>query len=291
MAAIQFDETDWLATMGSADLKDVDYERISRLVYEQCGINLHEGKKELVKARLGKRLREGNFQSFGDYYRYVTTNDGTAELISMIDSLSTNLTFFFREESHFDKLRNIIKLMVKTPSQERLSENLRIWSAGCSTGEEPYSLAMTVCESINGLSGDVKIMATDISTRVLQTAGNGIYGKERLKNVPPAILKKYFQMGSGSCEGQFRIKKIIRDMVQFSRFNLMETPPPNYRFDIIFCRNVMIYFDKGTQEALVSRFYHCLNKGGHLFVGHSESLTGLSHELKYVEPSVYRKQP
>jgi len=276
--------------MISADLKDIDYERISRLVYEQCGINLHEGKKELVKARLGKRLREGNFQSFGDYYRYVTTDDGTAELISMIDSLSTNLTYFFREESHFDKLRNIIKPMVKTSNQERLLEKLRIWSAGCSTGEEPYSLAITVCESVNGLSGDVKIMATDISTRVLQTADKGIFGKERLNNVPPAILKKYFQMGSGTSEGQFRIKKNIRDMVQFSRFNLMDTPPPNYRFDIIFCRNVMIYFDKATQQALVSRFHQCLNREGHLFVGHSESLTGLSHELKYVEPSVYRKQ-
>ena len=276
--------------MISSELKDIDYERISRLVYEQCGINLHEGKKELVKARLGKRLREGNFKSFGEYYRYVTTDDGTAELISMIDSLSTNLTYFFREESHFQKLRNMIKLMVKTSNQGRLSEKLRIWSAGCSTGEEPYSLAMTVCESVNGLSGDVKIMATDISTRVLQTANEGIFPKARLNNVPPAILKKYFQMGSGSNEGQFRIKKNIRDMVQFSRFNLMDTPPPNYRFDIIFCRNVMIYFDKATQEALVRRFHQCLNKGGHLFVGHSESLTGLSHELKYIEPSVYRKQ-
>ena len=276
--------------MISADLKDIDYERISRLVYEQCGINLHEGKKELVKARLGKRLREGNFKSFGEYYRYVTTDDGTAELISMIDSLSTNLTYFFREESHFQKLRNMVTLMVKTSHQGGEPVKLRIWSAGCSTGEEPYSLAMTVCESVNGSSGDVKIMATDISTRVLQTADEGIFPKERLNNVPPAILKKYFQMGSGSYEGQFRIKKNIKDMVQFSRFNLMDTPPPNYRFDIIFCRNVMIYFDKATQEALVSQFQQCLNRGGHLFVGHSESLTGLSHELKYIEPSVYRKQ-
>jgi chemotaxis protein methyltransferase CheR len=276
--------------MISADLKDIDYERISRLVYEQCGINLHEGKKELVKARLGKRLREGNFKSFGEYYRYVTTDDGTSELIMMIDSLSTNLTYFFREDSHFQTLRNMMKLPAKTSNQDGLSEKLRIWSAGCSTGEEPYSLAMTVCESRNGLFGDVKIMATDISTRVLQTASKGVFGKERLNNVPPMILKKYFQMGFGACDGQFLIKKSIRDMVQFSRFNLMDTPPSNYRFDIIFCRNVMIYFDKATQEGLVSRFSQCLNRGGHLFVGHSESLTGLSHELKYIEPSVYRKQ-
>jgi chemotaxis protein methyltransferase CheR len=277
-------------TMTSADLRDIDYEKISRLVYEQCGINLHEGKKELVKARLGKRLREGNFKSFGEYYRHVLTDEGTAELISMIDSLSTNLTYFFREESHFQTLRNILKLQVNPAKQDGLSEKMRIWSAGCSTGEEPYSLAMTIHESLNGCQGDVKIMATDISTRVLHTADKGIFGKERLNNVPPAILKKYFQMGFGACEGQFLIKKSIRDMVQFSRFNLMDTPPSNYRFDIIFCRNVMIYFDKPTQEGLVNRFYRCLNRGGYLFVGHSESLTGLSHQLKYIEPSVYRKQ-
>ena len=276
--------------MNASDLKDMDYERISRLVYEQCGINLHEGKKELVKARLGKRLREGNFKSFGEYYRYVTTDDGTAELIAMIDSLSTNLTYFFREESHFQKLRTLIASKAKMPNKEGLPEKLRIWSAGCSTGEEPYSLAMTVVECLNGSSGDVKIMATDISTRVLQTADKGIFPKDRLNNVPPAILKRYFQMGFGSYEGRFLIKKNIRGMIQFARFNLMETPPPNYRFDVIFCRNVMIYFDKATQESLVRRFQQCLNKGGHLFIGHSESLTGLPHALKYVEPSVYRKQ-
>jgi chemotaxis protein methyltransferase CheR len=276
--------------MTSADLRDIDYEKISRLVYEQCGINLHEGKKELVKARLGKRLREGNFQSFGEYYRYVLTDEGTAELISMIDSLSTNLTYFFREESHFQALRDIIRLQASQAKQDGLAERMRIWSAGCSTGEEPYSLAMTICESLNRVPADVKIVATDISTRVLQTADKGIFSKERLNNVPHAILKKYFQMGFGACEGQFLIKKNIRDMVQFSRFNLMDTPPTNYRFDVIFCRNVMIYFDKPTQEGLVNRFYQCLNRGGYLFVGHSESLTGLSHKLKYIEPSVYRKQ-
>jgi chemotaxis protein methyltransferase CheR len=276
--------------MISCDLKDVEYERISRLVYEQCGINLHEGKKELVKARLSKRLKEGNFASFGEYYRYVMTDEGTAELISMIDSLSTNLTYFFREDDHFNKLRNIIGLMTKTSKREGQSQKLQIWSAGCSTGEEPYSLAITILECLNGLSWDVKITATDISTKVLRTANKGIFGKERLNNVPPAFLKKYFQMGFGTNDGQFRIKKNIRDLIQFSRFNLMDTPPHNYRFDIIFCRNVMIYFDKATQEALVNRFHQCLNKEGHLFIGHSESLTGLSQKFKYVEPSIYRKQ-
>jgi chemotaxis protein methyltransferase CheR len=275
--------------MISSELRDIDYERISRLVYEQCGINLHEGKRELVKARLGKRLREGNFKSFADYYSYVTTDEGTDELISMIDSLSTNLTYFFREESHFQKLRQILPLLLNSPSHAGQSEKLRIWSAGCSTGEEPYSLAMTICECANGSSHGVKIIATDISTRVLQMAVKGVFNQDKLKNMTSAMLKKYFQMGSGRWDGHYRIKKDISNMIQFSRFNLMDTPPSSFRFDIIFCRNVMIYFDKLTQAALVNRFFQCLNKGGHLFIGHSESLTGLSHEFKYIEPSVYRK--
>jgi len=275
--------------MLSSELRDIDYERISRLVYEQCGINLHEGKRELVKARLGKRLREGSFKSFGDYYRYVTTDEGTDELISMIDSLSTNLTYFFREESHFQKLRQILPAILNTPSNTGQLEKLKIWSAGCSTGEEPYSLAMTTRECTNGSPHEIKIIATDISTRVLKTAAKGVFSQDKLKNVPPAILKKYFQIGYGRWEGYYRIKKTVADMIEFSRFNLMNTPPADYRFHIIFCRNVMIYFDKTTQADLVTRFYQCLNKGGYLFIGHSESLTGLSHEFKYIEPSVYRK--
>jgi chemotaxis protein methyltransferase CheR len=274
--------------MISSELKDVDYQKISRLVYEHCGINLHEGKKELVKARLGKRLKEGNFKSFGDYYRYVITNEGTEELISMIDSISTNLTYFFREESHFHKLREILPVIVTAPGN-RQKANLRIWSAGCSTGEEPYSLAMTVADCLNGSTADVKIMATDISTKVLRAADKGIFHKDKLNNISTVNLKKYFQIGSGQWEGYYRIKKGIKDMIQFLRFNLMDTPPSNYCFDIIFCRNVMIYFDKTTQAALVSRFNNCLNKGGYFFIGHSESLTGLNHDFKYIEPSVYRK--
>ena len=271
------------------ELRDIDFERISRLVYEQCGINLHDGKKELVKARLGKRLREGNFKSFGDYYRYVVSDEGTDELISMIDSLSTNLTYFFREESHFTKLSQVVPVLLKEAGSGGRVAKLRIWSAGCSTGEEPYSLAMTVNECTGNLNPDVKIIATDISTRVLATAVKGVFIKEKLKNVSPAILKRYFQIGSGQYEGHYRIKKDIRDMVQFSRFNLMETPPPDYLFDMIFCRNVLIYFDKETQAGLVKRFYNCLHKGGYFFAGHSESLTGLEHDFKYIEPSIYRK--
>jgi chemotaxis protein methyltransferase CheR len=273
----------------NSELSDIDFERISRLVYEHCGINLHDGKKELVKARLGKRLREGAFKSFSDYYRYVITPEGTDELITMIDSLSTNLTFFFREESHFVKFRQVAPAILKAASEGGRPPRLRIWSAGCSTGEEPYSLAITVRECATGKPADIAITATDISTRVLHAAAIGTYPQDKLKNISAAILKKYFQLGCGDWEGYCRIKKEIRDMVRFLRFNLMAPPPPDFLFDIIFCRNVMIYFDKTTQAALVNRFYNCLNKGGYFFIGHSESLTGLDHGFKYIEPSVYRK--
>ncbi len=276
-------------SMSVYDLRDVDFERISRLVYEQCGINLHDGKRELVKARLSKRLREGNFSSFADYYRYVVSDEGTDELISMIDSLSTNLTYFFREDSHFRKLSEVLPAMLSGARPGGSSAKQRIWSAGCSTGEEPYSIAMTACECAEEFQADIKIVATDISTRVLGLASKGIFPKEKLKNISPAMLRKYFQIGSGPYEGSFRIKKHVREMVEFSRFNLMSTPPSNFVFDVIFCRNVLIYFDKETQAALVRRFYNCLQKGGYFFAGHSESLTGLDHEFKYIEPSIYRK--
>jgi len=266
----------------NADLKDSDFDRISKLVYAQCGIHLHDGKKELVKARLGKRLRQGNFQSFADYYRHVTTNEGQEELITMIDSISTNLTYFFREDSHFRKLEKIIP---------KLSENkqLNLWCAGCSTGEEPYSIAMIVKEHVKSSTVNVKILATDISTRVLKTAQTSVYSAERINKIPQNFLKKYFQYGTGPSSGLYRVKKDLRDLVEFRRLNLIEPFPQQFRFHVIFCRNVMIYFDKATQSVLVNKFYEHLEKGGYLFVGHSESLTGLSHPFKYSEPSIYRK--
>ncbi|MDX9746627.1 MAG: protein-glutamate O-methyltransferase [Syntrophales bacterium] len=271
-----------------ADLQESDFRKISRLVYELCGINLHDGKKELVKARLGKRLREGNFSSFSEYYQFVTTDEGQDELVMMIDSLSTNLTYFFREAAHFEKMERILPEMAKA-RQASGGRGLQIWSAGCASGEEPYSLAITVREVLGDRHLSVPILATDISTRVLQTAVRGIFPHERMKNVPDTIIRRYFQYGSGKWRGFFQVKKEIRDMVRFLRFNLMNPFPADFVSDVIFCRNVMIYFDKPTQEILVSRLHQTLNKDGYFFVGHSESLTGLDHSFNYIEPSVYRK--
>ena len=274
--------------MSYSELRDKELEKISKLVYDLCGINLHDGKKELVKARLGKRLRDGKFKSFTEYFRYVTTPEGSDELITMIDSLSTNLTYFFREEKHFQRLKSIMPQIVQS-GNSRSAPRLKIWCAGCSTGEEPYSLAITVRELLGNDGAGTKIIATDISTRVLKKAMSGIYAEEKIKSIPKDILRRYFQYGTGTSAGLFRVKPELRQLVDFRRFNLMEQPPAEFLSDIIFCRNVMIYFDKATQSSLVNRFFHCLNKGGYLFVGHSESLTGLQHDFTYIEPSIYRK--
>jgi chemotaxis protein methyltransferase CheR len=270
------------------ELRDAEFEKISHLVYSHCGIHLHDGKKELVKARLSKRIREGKFASFAEYYDYVKTGEGTDEFVTMIDSLSTNLTSFFREDDHFRAMSRFVPTLLREASR-RSRPRLRFWSAGCSSGEEPYTMAITAYEASQGMNAELRILATDISTRVLKKAEQGIYPADRVKSIPPDLLRRYFQIGQGNWAGHYRVKKEIRDRVTFQRFNLMDSIAEGDPFDIIFCRNVMIYFDKKTQEALVKRFCSRLAKGGYLFIGHSESLTGLDHEFKYLEPSLYRK--
>jgi chemotaxis protein methyltransferase CheR len=275
--------------MVTFELKDSEFEKISKLVYEQCGINLHEGKRELVKARLGNRLREGNYKSFNDYCHYVITDQGKDELIAMIDSISTNLTSFFREESHFARLRVIVSSILGKVGSSSVIPKINVWSAGCSTGEEPYTIGITIKETAGTRPLDAKIFATDISTKVLRVAEAAIYPAERVKKISAPVLGKYFQIGTGRSEGYYRIKKDIKDMVTFQRFNLMDKFPSESNFDVIFCRNVMIYFDKQTQTRLVNKYYGSLKKDGYFFVGHSESLTSLEHPFKYIEPSVYQK--
>jgi chemotaxis protein methyltransferase CheR len=270
------------------ELRDTEFEKISALVYSHCGIHLHDGKKELVKARLSKRIREGNFKSFAEYYEYVNTGEGTDEFIAMIDSLSTNLTSFFREDRDFRALARFVPALLREESR-RGGPRLRLWSAGCSTGEEPYTMAITALEAAQGMGAELRILATDISTRVLKKAEQGIYPADRVKAIPADLLRKYFQAGQGNWAGHYRVKKDLRSLVTFQRFNLMDSMAAGDPFDAIFCRNVMIYFDKKTQKDLVNRFYDKLAKGGYLFIGHSESLTGLNHAFNYLEPSLYRK--
>ena len=275
--------------MIDCELKDREFRQISKLVYDICGIDLHEGKKELIKARLGKRLRKKNFRSFSEYYRYVTSEDGTDELTIMIDSISTNLTHFFREDKHFEKLKNIVSSPSFKTRRNGFSPKIMIWSAGCSTGEEPYTIAMVLAEIFPAISEQFKIIATDISTSVLKKASAGIYPANKVNSIPPAMLRKYFLKGHGDWEGYYRVKDILKKSVEIVRCNLKEPMTIEGSFDVIFCRNVMIYFDKQMQSLLIGRFYDYLKDGGYLFIGHSESLTGTTHRFKYIEPSVYYK--
>ncbi|OGP50562.1 MAG: hypothetical protein A2Y79_06620 [Deltaproteobacteria bacterium RBG_13_43_22] len=271
------------------EFTETDFIRISRLVYDQCGIHLHNGKKELVKARLGKRIRKGRFGSFREYYDYVVNEKTGEELIHLLDSISTNFTQFFRENHHFDYLKNHLLPQIKDRAGYN-QKKFRIWSAGCSSGEEPYTIAITLLESLTPASDwNLKILATDISTRVLNDAQSGIYLKEKIQTLPPGLMKKYFLRGENQWRNYVKVKPPVKSIVTFQRLNLMEPFSFSEPFDCIFCRNVMIYFDKKTREALVNRFYDNLEKEGFLFIGHSESLTGIDNPFQYVKPATYKK--
>ncbi len=273
------------------ELSDRDFRHISALVYERCGIDLHEGKKQLVHARLGKWLRQTGFKDFSGYYKFLTEGDTGYELVCMLDSICTNTTSFFREEKHFDFLKQVVFPSYVSGKNGGGLRRLRFWSAGCSSEEEPYSLAIWLSEYLGKSPGfDVKILATDISTKVLAKAKGGVYDGQRLARMPQFFLRKYFQRGCGSQEGSFRVKRSLRDMISFKRFNLMEPFQFKETFNLILSRNVMIYFDKDTQQELINRFYDCIADGGYLLLGHCESLIGIEHGFRYIEPSVYQKR-
>lgn len=273
----------------SPEFTDADFIKFSRLVYDQSGISLSESKKELVKARLGKRIRKGKFQSFRAYYNHVINDQSGEEMILLLDSISTNFTHFFRENHHFEYLKNQLLPQIKNRTG-RNPKNIRIWSAGCSSGEEPYSIAITLLESLAPVSDwNLKILATDISTKVLTNAQSGIYLKEKIEALPPGLIKKYFLQGENQWQNYVKVKSRLKSVVQFQRLNLMDSFSFNDPFDCIFCRNVMIYFDKKTRENLVNRLYEHLGKEGVLFIGHSESLTGIEHPFLYVKSAIYKK--
>lgn len=265
-------------------LKPAEFEAIRRLAYDKFGLDLRNGKEELVTARLGKKMREGGFHSFQDYYQQVVGDSSGKELVEMIDALATNHTSFLREAVHFDFLRE--KIMPGLRERPRVD----VWSAACSTGEEPYTLAFTFCDQWGAdAPRKVHIRASDISTKALAAAKNAVYPAERFSAFPPAWLRRFLLLGEARWKGWYRVKPEVRSMLEFERLNLVESFSQRSLFPVIFCRNVMIYFDKATQEGVVGRLAACLEPGGHLFIGHAESLTGVRHELTYVQPAIYRK--
>ncbi len=268
----------------SVELSNEQFSKISRVVNDICGIQLPPGKEGLVKSRLMKRLRVLGLGSFEEYVEFVENDETRQELSHMIDMLTTNKTNFFREIQHFNFLsKNILPNIIS-------KKKLRFWSAGCSSGEEPYSLAIQLREDIPQIDRmDIKILATDISNRVLEKAGNGMYDADLLSDIPQKMLTKYFTRVSNSSPPAFQAQDSLKSLIQFARLNLLSDWPMQGPFDVIFCRNVMIYFNQPTRQNLINRFWELLAPGGFLFIGHSESLTNSSHNYRYIQPAIYQK--
>jgi chemotaxis protein methyltransferase CheR len=282
-------EVDSNSPVFGVQITDAQYTKLAQLVYRLCGINLGTSKKELLKARLAKRLRATGCRDVRQYIHTLEEDSTGTELVSFLDVITTNKTDFFREPQHFDFLAKEV-----LPRLDRLigsSDPYRVWSAASSTGEEPYTIAIVLQENKQlWQRRGAKILASDLSTQVLEHGRRAVYTMERVAVMPRPILTKYFQKGRNRWQGHVRARPDLRNMVEFQRLNLMDPFKFQYRFHTIFCRNVMIYFDKPTQERLVQKFFDCLSPGGYLFVGHSESLTGIQHRLAFVRPAVYRRE-
>ena len=263
-----------------------DFEHIRDLVGDRTGIVLSDHKIDMVYGRLSRRLRQLGIQKFAEYLSRL--RDDEHELVEFTNALTTNLTSFFREPHHFDYLRST---GLPTLIKNRPNKKLRIWSAGCSTGEEPYTIAMTVKEALASHSNwDVKILATDLDTNVVNKAKAGIYTQDRVNGIDQARIKKWFRKGRGDEHaGQLKVASELQDIITFKQLNLMHDWPMTGPFDIIFCRNVVIYFNKDTQRELFDRYANYTANDGYLFVGHSESLHKVSDRFKLIGKTIYHK--
>jgi chemotaxis protein methyltransferase CheR len=269
------------------ELTDSDFNNIRQLVSKHTGISLSDHKRDLVYGRLRKRLKVHGLTRFRDYCTLVEENS-TDEVEHFINAITTNLTAFFREQHHFDYISN--ELMA--PLLERLRKNrkLRIWSAGCSTGEEPYSLAITLREAIDGIDNhDIRILATDLDTNAVETAARGIYPETRIEGLDDERVKRWFQRGTGQHKGMVKASPDLQKMITFKQLNLMHSWPMNGKFDIIFCRNVVIYFDKPTQKKLFEQFANIMLPQSHLFIGHSENLHKITERFQLIGKTIYKK--
>jgi chemotaxis protein methyltransferase CheR len=264
-------------------LTDAEFERFRLLILGAAGIHLRENKRRLLMARLGPRLQQLGLESFSAYYDYQAGEASGRELTVLINRITTNKTSFFREPHHFEFLARHV---VPRAREHRL----RIWSAACSSGEEPYSIAITLREATGGLAGwDVRILASDIDTEMLARAEAGIYSLESLEGIPGHRLRAHFLRGYGGYEGMAQVRPELRRLLNFRRINLIEPAwPVEERFDVVFCRNAIIYFDRPTQERIVERLAARLHPGGHFFSGHSETLFWARDLLAPVQPTIYR---
>ena len=270
-------------TVKEFDFTRADFERVRALIYRRAGISLADSKQEMVYSRLARRLRATGIHSFGKYLDDLEAGRLGEEFEAFTNALTTNLTSFFREAHHFPLLADHVQLL-----RGRDSAPLTIWCSASSTGEEPYSIAMTLCEAFNTLTPPVQIVATDIDTNVLATASEGMYGLDRVEKMSPERLKRFFLRGKGRHEGMVRVRPELRQLVTFRQLNLLsDSWPVNGQFDAIFCRNVMIYFDKETQRKILARFVPLMKPHALLFAGHSENFLYVSDSLRLRGKTVY----
>ena len=275
-------------------LSDLEFQLLRKLIYSLTGISLSDAKRQLVKSRLQKRLRALNLDSFHAYHGYLTARgEEDPERTFFINCVTTNKTDFFREPHHFDFIaKKLIPTLVKQADAGGRERKLRVWHAGCSTGEEPYTLAMTLDQAFHKQGvWDWRQLASDIDTGVLAHAERGVYERERVAPVPEPLLRRYFLKGTGAQSEAVRVKQELREHITFRKINLLDDLwpfRPGFQFDIIFCRNVVIYFDKPTRQRLFARYQEALKPGGYLFIGHSESLLGISDAFTSLGQTVYR---
>ena len=267
------------------DFNDQDFARVKKMVYDFAGIDLNDSKKSLVYNRLSKRIRFLGLSSFKAYLDYVV-EQGESEFVHLINAITTNLTFFFRENHHFEYLaETVIPRLIK---ENQRTKKIRIWSAGCSTGEEPYSLAIVLKETMPA-GWDARVIATDLDTNVVQTGQSGVYKDDRLKGVSESRKKRWFLKGGGSMQGWIKVKPELQEIIDFGQINLMNDWPIKEKLDVIFCRNVVIYFDKPTQSKLFDRYANQMADSGYLFVGHSESLYKVCDRFELLGKTIYQK--
>lgn len=260
-----------------------DFDRVRKLIHAKAGIALSDSKRDMVYSRLGRRLRQLRIESFKDYLDQLESRGSADEWQAFTNALTTNLTSFFRESHHFDILKDfLVKRGRHTPA--------KIWCSAASTGEELYSLAITACEAYDSLTPPVKILATDIDTQVLETAEAGVYAAERIEKVSEAMKRKYFRRGTGANAGRVRVIDELRDLVTFRPLNLLDARyPMKGPFDALFCRNVMIYFDKPTQRDILLKMAPLLSPDGLFFAGHSESFFHATDIVTSIGRTVYRR--
>lgn len=272
------------SSKGDYEFTDKNFRFIVKFIADHAGIVMSDAKRDLVYGRLVRRLRARKLTSFSDYCKLIESGDAE-ELEHCVNALTTNLTSFFREQHHFDFLqKELLPALIK----KKKSKTIKIWSAGCSTGEEPYSIAMAVSEMLPA-NWDVRILATDLDSNVVATAQQGIYNQDRVDGMSQSRLKRWFRRGKGARDGVVRVVPELQELISFRQLNLLSKWPMKGSFDIIFCRNVVIYFDKSTQRVLFDRFAQQMQPDAHLFIGHSETLYKVSDYFALLGNTIYNK--